>query len=153
MGRLAIGWGSRKMETKMTRRMFKTLATALVAGSIGQAALSASAYAGGRVSVTYAPASARDAGVLATGLRFYSLYRGLHGASIRQSGHGNAAGIGQNGRGNLGIIQQEGNGHSATLQQNGNDNAYGIFQFGRNTDANVVQNGDGGSDATFSYGW
>jgi major curlin subunit len=141
------------METKMTLNMFKTLTAALVAGSLGQAALSAPACAGGWVSVTYAPANARDAGALATGLRLYSLYRGLHGASIRQSGHGNAAGIGQNGRGNLGIIQQEGNGHSATLQQNGNDNAYGIFQFGRNTDADVVQNGDGGGGATFSYGW
>ncbi|MGX5830121.1 curlin [Mesorhizobium sp. 43Arga] len=137
----------------MTRKMFKTLTAALVAGSFGQAALSAPAYAGGLLSVTFAPANARDAGALATGLRFYSLYRGLHGASIRQSGHGNAAGLSQNGRGNLGIIQQEGNGHSATLQQNGNDNAYGIFQFGRNTNANVVQSGDGGGSATFSYGW
>lgn len=137
----------------MTRNMFKTLTAALVAGSIGQAALSAPAYAGGWVSVTFAPDNARDAGALATGLRVYSLYRGLRGASIRQSGHGNAAGIGQNGRGNLGIIQQVGNGHSATLRQNGNDNAYGIFQFGRNTDANVVQNGDDGGGATFSYGW
>jgi hypothetical protein len=141
------------METKMTLNMFTTLTAAVVAGGIGQAALSAPAYAGGWVSVAYAPADTRDAGALATGLRFYSLYRGLHGASIRQSGHGNAAGIGQNGRGNLGIIQQEGNGHSATLQQNGNDNAYGIFQFGRNADANVVQNGNGGGGATFSYGW
>jgi hypothetical protein len=141
------------METKMTLNMFKTLTAALVAGSIGQAALSAPAYAGGWVSATYAPANARDAGALATGLRVYSLYHGLRGASIRQSGRRNVAGIGQNGRGNLGIIQQQGNGHSATLRQNGNDNTYGIFQFGRNTDANVVQNGDDGSGATFSYGW
>jgi hypothetical protein len=136
------------MEIRMTRNMFKTLIAALLAGSIGQAALSAPAYAGGWVSVTY-----RDAGALATGLRFYSLYRSLHGASIRQSGHGNAAGIDQNGRGDLGIIQQHGNSHSASLQQNGNDNAYGIFQFGRDTSDNVAQNGDGGSGATFSYGW
>ncbi|MEP6563527.1 MAG: curlin, partial [Mesorhizobium sp.] len=128
----------------MARNMFNKLTAALVAGSIGQGVLSLPAFAGGWVSATYAPDNARDAGALSTGLRFYSLYRGLHGASIRQSGHGNAAGIGQNGRGNLGIIQQRGNGHSATLQQNGNDNAYGIFQFGRNTDANVVQNGNGG---------
>ncbi|TJW42789.1 MAG: curlin [Mesorhizobium sp.] len=137
----------------MTRNMFKTLTAALVAGSIGQAPLSAPAFAGGWVSVTYAPANARDGSALATGLRFYSLYRGLHGASIRQSGHGNAAGIAQNGRGNVGIVQQKGNGHSASLQQNGNDNAYGIFQFGGNTSANVVQNGNGGSGATLSYGW
>ncbi|QND68755.1 curlin [Mesorhizobium loti] len=137
----------------MARNMFHTLTAALVAGSIGQAALSAPAYAGGWVSATYAPANARDAGALATGLRVYSLYHGLRGASIRQSGHRNVAGIAQNGRNNLGIIRQEGVGHSATLQQNGNDNAYGIFQFGRYTDANVVQNSDGGSGATFSYGW
>ena len=137
----------------MTRNMFKTLTAALVAGSIGQVALSTPTFAGGSVSMTYAPANTRDAGALATGLRFYSLYHGLHGASIRQSGHGNAAGIGQYGRGNLGIIHQKGNGHSATLRQDGNHNAYGIFQFGRNTDANVVQNGYRGSGATFSYGW
>ena len=136
----------------MIRKMSKTVTAALVA-SIGQAALSMPAYAGGWFSVTYAPANARDAGALATGLHAYSLYHGLRGASIRQSGHGNAAGIGQNGRSNLGIIHQEGNGHSATLQQNGNDNAYGVFQFGRNTDANVMQNGDRGSGASFSYGW
>jgi hypothetical protein len=136
------------MEIGMTRAVFKILTAALLAGSIGQAAVSAPAYAGGWASVTY-----RDAGALATGLRLYSLYRGLHDASIRQSGHGNAAGIGQNGRGDLGIIQQHGNGHSATLRQNGSDNAYGIFQFGRDTSANVEQNGDGGSGATFSYGW
>jgi len=133
--------------------MLKTITAALVAGSIGQAALSAPAYAGGWVSVTHAPDNVRDAGALSTGLRLYSLYRGLHGASIRQSGHGNAAGVGQNGRRNLGIIQQRGNGHSATLRQNGNDNAYGIFQFGRNTNANVVQGGNGGGGATLSYGW
>ncbi|WP_352727388.1 hypothetical protein [Mesorhizobium sp. M0276] len=38
----------------MTRNMFKTLAAVLVAGSIGQAALSAPAYASGWVSVTFA---------------------------------------------------------------------------------------------------
>ncbi|MDL2398145.1 curlin [Rhizobium mayense] len=137
----------------MTRIMFKTLAAALLAGSIGQVALTAPAQAGGWISATYAPPGAEDAGVLATGLRLYSMYRGWHNASIRQSGHGNAAGIGQNGRGDLGIIQQRGDGHSATLQQNGNDNAYGIFQFGRRTAANIEQDGDGGSGVTFSYGW
>ncbi|WP_250889226.1 curlin [Mesorhizobium sp. dw_380] len=131
----------------------KTLTIALVAGSIGQAALSAQSFAGGWVSVTYAPANARDGSALATGLRFYSLYRGLRGASVHQSGHDNTAGIAQDGRGNLGIIQQEGNGHSAALQQNGNDNAYGIFQFGGHTSTSVLQNGNGGSGATLSYGW
>jgi major curlin subunit len=141
------------MEIRMSRAVFKILTATLLAGSIGQAALTTPAHAGGWLSVTYAPASDDDAGALATGLRLYSLYRGFHGASIRQSGHGNAAGIGQNGRGDLGIIQQHGNGHSATLRQNGSDNTYGIFQFGRDTSANLEQNGDGGSGATFSYGW
>lgn len=68
----------------MTHDMFKTLTAALVAGSVGQGALSAPALAGGRVFATYAPANARDAGALATGLRVYSLYHGLRGASIRQ---------------------------------------------------------------------
>lgn len=141
------------METSMTRTIVRILTAALLAGSIGQAALSVPAYAGGRVSVSFAPANAEDAGLFATGLRFYSLYRGLRDADIRQRGHGNAAGIAQNGRGDLGIIEQRGNGHSATLQQNGNDNAYGIFQFGRHTDDTIVQDGNGGSGATFSYGW
>lgn len=137
----------------MTPKMFKIVTVALLAGSIGQAALSLPAYAGGRISVNFAPANAEDAGIFATGLRFYSLYRGLRDGDIRQSGHGNIAGLAQNGRGNLGIIQQRGNGHSATLQQNGNDNTYGIFQYGKQTSTDVVQDGDSGSGATFSYGW
>jgi major curlin subunit len=137
----------------MTRDMFKTFVAALVVGGISQPVFSASAHAGGSVSVTYAPASREDAGALATGLRVYSLYRGWGSAGIRQSGEGNAAAVGQNGRGGLGIIRQRGKGHSATLKQNGNDNAYGIFQFGRRTAADIEQNGDGGSGVTFSYGW
>ncbi|QND44476.1 curlin (plasmid) [Rhizobium lusitanum] len=105
------------------------------------------------VRITFAPSGAEDTGALATGLRFYSLYRNIRGAGIRQSGHGNTAGISQNSHGDLGISEQHGNGHSAILRQNGNDNAYGVFQFGRDTSANVEQNGDGGSGATFSYGW
>ncbi len=137
----------------MTRNILNTLTAVLVAGSICQGPLSAPALAGGSVSVTYAAANSHDAGAVATALRSYSLYRNLRGASIRQSGHGNAAGTGQNGQSNLGMIHQTGDGHSATLQQNGNNNAYGIFQFGRNTAANVIQNGDARSGATFSYGW
>ena len=137
----------------MTPKMFKIITAALLAGSIGQAAMSVPAYAGGRVSVSFAPANAEDAGIFATGLRFYSLYRGLRDGDIRQSGHGNVAGLAQNGRGNLGIIQQRGNGHSATLRQNGDDNTYGVFQYGKATRTDVVQDGDGMSGATFSYGW
>ncbi|HXV30862.1 MAG TPA: curlin [Sinorhizobium sp.] len=135
----------------MTRDMFKTLIAAFLAAGFSQPLLSVPAHAGGSVSLTYAPA--KDAGVLATGLRAYSVYRGWRSARIRQSGHGNAAAIGQNGRGDLGIIRQKGRGHSATLQQNGDDNAYGIFQYGKRTAANIEQNGNGGSGATFIYGW
>ncbi|QFI69156.1 curlin [Sinorhizobium alkalisoli] len=137
----------------MTRNKFKTLIAAFLAAGLSQPLLSAPAHAGGSVSLTYAPATAQNAGVLATGLRAYSLYRGWRSASIRQSGDGNAAGIGQNGRGNLGIIRQKGSGHSAILQQNGDDNAYGIFQYGKRTAANIEQNGNGGSGVTLSYGW
>jgi major curlin subunit len=137
----------------MTRDMFKALVAALLTGGISQPMFSASAHAGGSVSVTYAPASRENAGALAAGLRVYSMYRGLRSASIRQSGDSNSAAIGQSGNGDLGIIRQRGKGHSATLKQNGNDNAYGIFQFGRRTAADVEQSGTGGSGVTFSYGW
>jgi len=141
------------METRMTRTMLKILSATLLAGGIGQATLSTPAYAGGRISVNIAPDNAEDADLFSTGLRAYSLYRGFRDADIRQLGRGNLAGIAQYGRGNLGVIEQRGNGHSASLRQNGNDNAYGIFQFGRNTSTDVVQDGNGGSGATFSYGW
>ncbi|TGE97692.1 curlin [Rhizobium sp. SEMIA 4088] len=141
------------MEIRMTRNVFKILTVTLLAGTLGQVALGAPAYAGGRISFNLAPDNAEDANIFSTGLRVYSLYRDLKGADIRQLGRGNAAGIAQAGRGNIGLIQQRGNGHSATLQQNGNNNAYGIFQYGRNTETNVVQDGDNGIGATFSYGW
>ncbi|MFF0952277.1 curlin repeat-containing protein [Rhizobium leguminosarum] len=137
----------------MTRNMFKILTVTLLTGSLAQVAFSAPAYAGGRISFDLAPDNAEDAGLFSTGLRVYSLYRGLKDADIRQLGRGNAAGIAQAGGGNLGFIRQRGNGHSATLRQNGNNNAYGIFQYGRNAETDVVQDGDNGSGATFSYGW
>ena len=68
----------------MTRDMFKTLIAALLAAGFSQPLLSAPAHAGGSVSLTYAPANAQDAGVLATGLRAYSLYRGWRSARIRR---------------------------------------------------------------------
>jgi major curlin subunit len=141
------------MEIRMARNVFKILTVVLLAGTMGQVALSVPAYAGGRISFNFAPDNAEDASLFSTGLRVYSLYRDLKDADIRQQGRGNAAGIAQAGRGNLGYIQQRGNGHSATLRQNGNNNAYGIFQYGRNTENDVVQDGDNGIGATFSYGW
>ncbi|MCD2177843.1 curlin [Rhizobium sp. C1] len=134
----------------MSLNTLKLMTAALLAGSV---AFSAPAYAGGRISFNIEPGNSRDAALFSTGLRVYSLFRGIKDGDIRQQGNGNAAGLAQAGRGNLGFIQQQGNGHSATLRQNGNNNAYGIFQYGRGTQDDVVQDGDNGSGATFSYGW
>lgn len=120
---------------------------------VGQAALTEPASAGGRVSWTYAPSDRDASSALSMGLQAYGLINDLRSGEIRQKGRNNRAGLGQNGRGNLGIVQQRGDGHSGTLQQNGDNNAFGLFQFGRGTDDHVVQNGDGGSGTTFSYGW
>ncbi|MBO0126620.1 curlin [Agrobacterium sp. OT33] len=137
----------------MTRNILKLLTVTLLVGALAPVGFAAPAHAGGRISFNLAPGNAADGDHLSTGLRAYSLYRGLKDADIRQLGRGNAAGIAQNGSGNLGFIRQRGDGHAATLQQNGNNNAYGIFQYGRNTQTNVVQDGDNGSGLTFSYGW
>lgn len=137
----------------MTRNILKLLTVTLLVGALAPVGFAAPAHAGGRISFNLAPGNATDGDLLSTGLRAYSLYRGLKDADIRQLGRGNAAGIAQNGGGNLGFIRQRGDGHTATLQQNGNNNAYGIFQYGRNTQTNVVQDGDNGSGVTFSYGW
>ncbi len=137
----------------MNRSMLKILTVSLFVGSLGQAALSLPAYAGGQISFNLVPQNPGDADLFSTGMRVYSLYHNLKNADIRQLGHGNAAGVSQAGNGNIGYIQQRGDGHSATLRQNGNRNAYGIFQFGRNTRTDVVQDGDDGSGATVSYGW
>ena len=126
----------------------KTLA-ALVAASLGTAAVVTPAAAGGSLSISLAPASQDQAHALRTGLTIYALATGIRNGSIRQFG----GGLAQNGSGNLGIVHQEGHGHNGTIQQNGNGNAYGLFQFGRNTSGNVVQNGDGNAGATFQFGW
>lgn len=72
----------------MTRSVFKILTITLLAGSLGQVALSAPAYAGGRISFNLVPDNAEDADLFSTGLRVYSLYRGLKDADIRQLGRG-----------------------------------------------------------------
>ncbi|MCM2291833.1 curlin [Allorhizobium sp. BGMRC 0089] len=141
------------MSLTKPRIAVKTLAVTLLVAGLGQAALTAPAEAGGWFSLNLAPANAEDASLMSSGLQLYSLYRGIRGGSIEQSGYDNRAGLAQQGRGNLGIIQQHGNGHSATLRQTGHDNSYGIFQYGRNSDNEVVQNGNGGTGMTFSYGW
>jgi hypothetical protein len=138
----------------MTRKTLKIALASVAAVMIGSAALTGPAAAGGSVSITYTPTNAKDAHNLETGLEIYALVNAVkHGASIKQLGMNNLAGIGQNGQGNLGIIHQQGKGHAATLQQNGNDNAYGIFQFGKNTDAHVAQNGNGEVGTTVEFGW
>lgn len=138
----------------MKHKPLKTLMASLVAVTIGSAAMTAPAAAGGFIQFTYTPTNAQDAQALQAGLQLYSLFNAIeNGASIGQFGMNNAAGIGQNGYGNLGIIHQEGNNHSGTLHQNGHHNAHGIFQFGENTNAHVVQNGNGQVGATFQFGW
>lgn len=138
----------------MNTKLANTLGIATIALLLGISAQAGSAMAGGSIAFYLSPRTAQDAEVMDFGSRAYSLYNGLRGgAHIRQLGRNNLAGLGQNGRDNLGIVRQEGNGHSATLQQNGSDNSYGIFQFGRNTDTQVVQNGDGQSGAALLFGW
>ena len=138
----------------MTRTTTKTLMVTLLAATIGTAALTGQAAAGGSFSFTLAPNNADEAQAIQAGLAIYSIVNALeNGASIAQLGSNNLAGIGQNGSGNLGIVHQEGDGHSGTLQQNGNSNSYGIFQFGEGTHNDVVQNGNGQTGATFSFGW
>ncbi|KQT82763.1 hypothetical protein [Aurantimonas sp. Leaf443] len=138
----------------MTNRIkTKLILATLFAGLLGQDILATPAEAGGRFSWTYAPSDRDTAGALETGLRLYSLYNDLRGGSIRQKGEGNSAGLAQRGDGNVGLVEQRGNRNSGTLQQNGDRNTYGLFQFGRGTDDDIVQNGNGGSGTTFSYGW
>lgn len=136
----------------MTKSL-NTLAAAFVAVSIGTAGLVTPAAAGGSVSISVAPANAKQEKAIRAGLGLYALYNGIRNGGIRQKGTGNAAGLGQTGTGNLGVIHQDGRGHEGTLQQNGNGNSHGLFQFGRNTSGHVAQTGNGGTGATFQFGW
>ena len=130
-----------------------TLRAALLAATICTA-LAAPAAAGGSVSWNFAPRNHEEAQVVRNGLALYgALNNGKGGASVRQTGKGNNAGLVQNGKGNLGVIHQDGKGHNATLDQNGKNNAYGIFQFGRKTDAAVTQTGKGNTGALIQWGW
>lgn len=131
-------------------RTFKATVAAIV---IGSAAIASPAFAGGQISISVAPGSAKSEKAMRLGLGVYALANGFKNGGIKQKGFGNAAGLLQNGGGNLGVVHQEGNGHTGTLSQNGNDNAYGLFQFGKNTNGNVQQNGNGGTGATFQIGW
>jgi major curlin subunit len=138
----------------MTRTLLKTLTIAGLATLLGAAPLATPALAGGSVSFALAPRNAQDAKIMDFGLRGYALYNGIRsGALVRQFGRGNQAGLAQYGAGNVGIVRQQGEGHAAALQQRGNANTYGIFQFGRNTNADVVQDGDGQTGAAVTFGW
>lgn len=138
----------------MTRKTSLTLVTGLTAAIIGAAALTTPAAAGGSISINVKPKNEKQAKNMQAGLALYGIVNAVKGgASIKQLGQNNMAGIGQNGGGNFGVIHQQGDNHAGTLQQNGNNNAYGIFQFGKNTDSNVVQNGNGDVGATFQFGW
>jgi hypothetical protein len=134
-------------------RTSNTLIATVLAAAIGTAALTTPASAGGSISINVAPKNAQEEQAIKTGLAIYGIVNAVKGGSIKQLGANNAAGLAQLGSGNFGVVHQEGSGHNGTLVQNGNDNAYGIFQFGKNTDAHVAQNGDGGTGATFSFGW
>ena len=132
----------------------KTIFASLAAAFIATAAFAAPAQAGGQVAIDIQPNSPEQEQAMRAGLMIYGIVNGLqNGANIEQNGLNNLAGIAQNGSGNYGVVHQDGNGHSGTLQQNGNGNAYGVFQFGENTDADVVQNGNGETGATVVIGW
>jgi hypothetical protein len=138
----------------MTGKTLKTLSASSLAAALATGALTVPANAGGSVTINYTPNNQKDAKKLQTGLLLYQIYNAVqNGASIKQLGKNNAAGIAQYGSGNTGIIHQEGKGHSATLTQTGNGNSWGIFQFGKNTNADVYQYGNGGNGATFQFGW
>jgi hypothetical protein len=136
----------------MTHTTLKTLYAALLAATIGSAALVAPAEAGS-ISLNLDPKNAKQEKALKAGLTIYAIVNAVENRSIKQNGTNNAAGLAQFGSGNLGIIHQDGDGHTGTLTQNGNNNACGLFQFGKGTSADVVQTGDDGTCATVTFGW
>lgn len=136
----------------MTTKTLQTLMAGLVAATLGTAAMTIPASAGGQFSVTVLPGNAKQEQAMRAGLGIYALVQGIRSGSIKQHGTNNSAGLKQNGKGNLGIVHQEGNGHNGTLQQNGNGNSFGLFQFGRNTNGHATQAG-GQTGATFQFGW
>lgn len=136
----------------MTRSRFAPLAAALALTAASTALPAAPAHAGGSVSISIAPGSGDAHRAIRAGLGIYALAKGIKSGSISQNGLGNAAGLIQNGAGNLGIIHQDGNGHTGTLTQTGGGNSHGLFQFGNGTTGHIRQSG-GRSGATFQFGW
>lgn len=140
----------------MTRTAFPTLAAALLAASLGIAALTTPAAANsGSFTYTMVPQNAKEERALRLALTAVAISNGARtkGATIKQLGSRNLAGIAQQGTNNLGVVHQQGTGHEATLTQNGDNNAYGLFQIGKNTSSHVVQNGNGGAGLTVQFGW
>lgn len=125
------------------------IALGVAAGSL---AATAPAYAWGQIALNVTPSNADEDALMRAGLGIYALVNGIQNGQITQNGINNAAGLVQNGGGNLGIVHQEGNGHNGTLTQNGNGNAYGLFQFGQGTSAHMHQNGHG-TGLGFIFGW
>ena len=136
----------------MTTSRFASLAAAVALASTATILPAAPAYAGGSFSISIAPGSSDADHAIRAGLGIYAIAKGIKSGSISQNGFGNAAGLIQNGGGNLGIVHQEGNGHTGTLTQNGGGNAHGLFQFGKGATGHVTQFG-GQSGATFQFGW
>lgn len=137
----------------MIRTASAALKSTLVAAVLATATFAAPAQAGGVLSVSLAPRNADEDRAMRAGLAIYAIANGIRNGGIRQSGTGNSAGLAQNGSGNLGVVHQNGNGHNGTLSQTGNHNAHGLFQFGRNTSGHVAASGNGGTGATFQFGW
>lgn len=136
----------------MTRTFLKTAAAAIALSTM--TILPAVPAHAGSLAISIAPQDAEQEQAMRAGLLIFGLVKGAQsGGLISQNGSGNSAGVGQNGSGNYGIVHQEGNGHNGSVQQTGNNNAHGLFQFGENTDGHVVQNGNGGTGATFVFGW
>jgi len=137
----------------MKKTLIKTVAALSLSAMTLVALPAVPAYAGS-LSISLAPTDAESETLMRTGLALFGLVQGAqNGGHIGQYGHNNAAGLQQNGAGNLGLVHQEGNGHNGTVSQNGNNNAYGLFQFGENTNGHAVQHGNGGTGATFQFGW
>lgn len=109
--------------------------------------------AAGGFSFTLTP-KGKDAEVVGAGLRFYSFAQDFKNkAKVDQRGSGNAAAVGQSGKGNVVGVFQRGKNNSASATQNGNYNALGVFQFGRGNSTAATQNGNGNVGLVFQGRW
>ena len=80
--------------------MTRTVLAASLAAALGLGAM-APAHAGGSFSLSIAPRDARSDDAIRTGLQIYSLFNDIRGgASVRQKGNRNSAGLRQDGRRN-----------------------------------------------------